>query len=139
MKPAPRNGDTKQCTLCLKFKLLDLFHRDATVKDGRRSRCKVCLSIRGKIYRERPEVHARIQAYSRSEYRKARYRENLKVNREKINKYHREQRETILGRLKQAIYRLRYDIKKAKTLANRARLEKTYKLTLQEIARHQAG
>jgi len=76
------SGPCKVCTRCQKLKPLDLFHRDRSLKDGRRAYCKECLS---EYYRSRPDKN--------KEQRKI-YRDN---NREKIRKIGISYRSTTRG------------------------------------------
>jgi hypothetical protein len=56
---------TKSCRKCGRILPLDAFYHCRTVKDGRKARCKRCMSGDQKERFARPEVRARRRAYSR--------------------------------------------------------------------------
>lgn len=64
----PGADPVKWCSGCDEVKPLDEFNRQRGTRDGRRSRCKACVSAWGAEWRARPEVHERLTAYS-AEYR----------------------------------------------------------------------
>lgn len=51
-------GAVKWCSGCDEVKPLDEFNRQRGTRDGRRSRCKACVSAWGAEWRARPEVKA---------------------------------------------------------------------------------
>ncbi|MCT0253010.1 MULTISPECIES: hypothetical protein [unclassified Synechocystis] len=85
--------DSKTCTKCHKTKPLFEFHRDARLKTGFTSRCKVCTCEYKRAYYESEEGKAKVKAYNqrnakrRSEYSRLysqKYRDSQFKNQRKL-------------------------------------------------------
>jgi hypothetical protein len=63
----------KQCKTCNEVKPFDLFHRDATKKDGRTNRCKDCVIKHVHAYRQSASGRTKQAEYKTSPERKAAY------------------------------------------------------------------
>jgi hypothetical protein len=98
----------KTCNCCKELKPLDMFHKDATVSDGLKGKCKACISAA--VKKDRIANHEKYLAKGRN-YRKTNhdkvldyYRQYREENREKIKAWqnaHKEQnKEHIAARRK---------------------------------------
>lgn len=59
-------GAGKFCTGCGEYKPLEGYHRQSDTRDGRRTRCRVCVSDQATEYRARNRDELRVKA---AEYR----------------------------------------------------------------------
>ena len=96
----------KRCSGCGVVKSLDDFHRDRTMPDGRKYRCKECISASNRRYREANrdkvlEGQRRYHAKNRDkELERIRryYEENRDKELERRRRYHEENRDKITER-----------------------------------------
>ena len=93
--------DTKACSRCRLSKPVEMFHRRAGVKSGRRSECKVCTALYYRRHRPRNTAQHRLWRENHrveyATYQKAYHARWLRDNRVKANAYQRQRRAILRG------------------------------------------
>ena len=107
------NMEKKTCTKCNIEKTIECFNKQKMGKNGLRPTCKICQSIDGKQYREKPEnkekirIHRKIYNKNNTENKSISYKNYYKNNYEKESKRKKKYREDNPEKIKEMgrIYR----------------------------------